>query len=467
MAKKIKKIRKKMNKTAKENLTLRGPIRAIMDFYRLLRYKLQTFYIKTNPKTIIFASFAGASYSDNPKALFEYMIKSDRFKDYTFVWGFRDRRYKKKQLLRDMGLDMSDENEEEESDEESNSNIIVVKFGGKKWRKYLAEAKYWVFNYKVPEYLKPKKNQVFLQTWHGTPLKRLGYDLEHFDNALNTEEGIKKRYKVEAEKFDYFVSQSKYATEKFKSAWLLESHDKGNIMLEEGYPRNDILFNYTDELIDELKMKRFGYYYLPYEKQIKKKTIVLYAPTYRSNQHESGVGYTYKEEIDFDKMQRELGDDFIILFRAHYFVASKFDFSKYKGFIYNVSKVQDINDLYLISDVLVTDYSSSMFDFSCLKRPMIFYMYDLDYYRDESNGFYFDPTKELPGPIVKTDDELIEKLKNVKDEFVYDEKYKKFNEKFNPLDDGNASKRIIDRVFGQGEIDIKKEEDELATANKK
>ena len=271
--------------------------------------------------------------------------------------------------------------------------------------------------------------------------------MKNFDNLLNSVDGMKKRYKMEAEKFTYFISPSKFASEKFISAWNLKEIGKENIMIEKGYPRNDFLFNYTEKDVENMKRKILGYYYLEYEKNIKKKKIILYAPTYRANQHETGVGYVYKNEVDFDKLREKLGDDYIILFRPHYFIANAFDFDKYDGFVYNVSDIDDINGLYIISDILITDYSSVFFDYANLKRPMIFYMYDLEHYRDESNGFYIDVNKELPGKIVRTDDELIDEIERVSKEFKYDDKYKKFNDTYNYLDDGNASKRVLDVVL--------------------
>ena len=202
-------------------------------------------------------------------------------------------------------------------------------------------------------------------------------DLIHFDNVLTTMKGMKKRYKIEASKFTYFLSPSKFASEKFISAWNLKEIGKENIIIEEGYPRNDFLFNFTEEDKQKIKQK------LGIEKDERK--IILYAPTYRSNQHQTGVGYVYKEEVDFERLQKEIGQDYIILFRPHYFIANVFDFEKYKGFVYNVSDIDDINELYIITDLLITDYSSVFFDFANLKRPMIFYMYDLAHYRDESN----------------------------------------------------------------------------------
>ncbi len=423
-----KQVKESMTSIAKNNIFLRGWIKRLLNTYRWIRYKLETTGIRVDDKTIIFSCYNGASYTCSPKAIYEYMQNNEKFKDYTFIWGFKNHKMYKGNL-------------------ECNNNTIVVKMGSRQFRKYIAKSKYWVFNFKLDDYLKPKKNQVFLQCWHGTPLKRLGCDLEHFDNVLNTAKAMKKRYKIEAKKISYFISPSRFATDKFTSAWNLKEQNKENILIETGYPRNDFLFNYTQEDVDRIKSKLFGYYYLIYEREIKKKKIILYAPTYRSNQHETGVGYTYKEEVDFDKMRQALGEDYIILFRPHYFIANKFDFEKYDGFVYDASKIDDINELYIISDILITDYSSVFFDYANLKRPMIFYMYDLEHYRDESNGFYIDIEKELPGNIVRTDDDLITEIKRISTDFNYDEKYKKFNEKYNYLDDGHASKRVVDIVL--------------------
>ena len=279
-----------------------------------------------------------------------------------------------------------------------------------------------------------------MQCWHGTPLKRLGCDLIHFDNVLNTMKGMKKRYRIEASKFNYLISPSKFASEKFISAWNLKEIGKENIIIEEGYPRNDFLFNYTQEHVNKIK-KQLGI-------ENDNRKIILYAPTYRSDQHEAGVGYTYKEEINFEEFRNKFSKDYIVLFRPHSFIANIFDFEKYKGFVYDVSKIDDINELYIITDILITDYSSVFFDFANLKRPMLFYMYDLEHYRDKSNGFYID-LQELPGKITKTQEELEKELERINDNFIYDDRYKKFNDKYNYLDDGKASKRVVEEVIRQ------------------
>ena len=412
------KIRNIAINVSKKNVVLRKIIRSFNSFIRKINYKISSFGVKVDEKTLLFCCFNGKSYSCSPKAIYEYMINTDEFKDYKFIWAFLDEK-KYKNL-------------------EKNKNTSVVKIRTKEYKKCLAKAKYWIFNYKIPDFLYPKKNQIFVQCWHGTPLKRLGCDLEHFDNVLNTIDGIKKRYKIEASKFTYFISPSKFASEKFISAWNLKEIGKENIIVEEGYPRNDFLFNYKEKDVQQIRKK------LGIENDNRK--IILYAPTYRSDQHQTGLGYVYKEEIDFKKMEEKFGKEYLILFRPHYFIANSFDFDKYKGFVYNVANIDDINELYIISDILITDYSSVFFDYANLKRPMIFFMYDLEHYKNESNGFYID-LNELPGPIVETQEDLEKSIEDVDFNIGSSKKYKEFNEKYNYLDDGNASKRVIEKVI--------------------
>ena len=417
----MKKLKILLMNIAKKNLIFRKLIRGLLYVYRYVRYKIRGIGKTVDNHTILFSTFNGKAYSDSPKAIYKYIIQSDKYKGYKLIWAFKEPD-KYKYL-------------------EENKNTKVIKQGTREYEQYLSRSKYWIFNYRAADHQYPKKNQVFLQCWHGTPLKRLGYDLDNPDNVLNTKKEIRYKYKTDAKKFKYLLSPSKFATEKFISAWNLKEAKKESCVIEEGYPRNDFLINYTEEDIKEIKEK------LGINKINKK--IILYAPTWRDNQHTSGVGYTYKTEVDFDMLQKELGQDYIILFRAHYLVANEFDFKKYEGFIYDVSKTDDINELYVISDILITDYSSVFFDYANLKRPIIYYMYDLDKYKDNMRGFYIN-LNELPGNIVKTEIDLIKEIKNTN--FKYDDKYKKFNDKYNYLDDGRASERVVGKVILKNEI---------------
>ena len=276
-----------------------------------------------------------------------------------------------------------------------------------------------------------------MQCWHGTPLKRLGYDLETSENAIDSIADIRKKYAMDAEKFNYILSPSGFASEKFTSAWNLKETKMEDKVMEIGYPRNDFLINHTQEDIRMIKEKLE----IPEDKK-----VILYAPTWRDNQHEAGTGFTYDLNVDFDALRQELGDEYVILFRVHYLVASKFSFDDYEGFIYNVSNYDDINHLYLIADLLITDYSSVFFDYGILKKPMLFYMYDLEDYKDSIRGFYFGIDK-LPGKIITKEEELPDAIRYSIDNFVYDDKYREFNETFSKREDGQASRRFVDWVF--------------------
>ncbi|MDD6467361.1 MAG: CDP-glycerol glycerophosphotransferase family protein [Erysipelotrichaceae bacterium] len=372
---------------------------------------------KVNQKRVLFEAFMGRKYADSPKAIYEYMLNCDDYSDYEFVWFFLD-----------------------PSSEEiisRNPRTKIVKHGSVEYYKMYATSKYWVTNSRVTDAILKKKDQVYLQCWHGTPLKKLGFDIKvESGNAMNSIKDIHYKYQVDSKKYTWLLSPSKFCTEKFTSAFNLKAVGKDDIIIEKGYPRNDYLINYQQEDVDKIK-KSLN---LPMDKK-----VILYAPTWRDNQHKSGLGYTYKTEVDFDRLRKELSDEYVILFRAHYFVANQFDFSKYAGFVFDASSYNEINDLYIISDLLITDYSSVFFDFSILKRPIIFYMYDLDEYQHVLRDFYIS-LDELPGRIVENEDDLLDAIKDAQS-FTYDEKYKKFNDTYTYLDDGQAAKRVVEFVF--------------------
>ena len=414
-----KQIKKIATDISKKNILFRKTFRKLIYFKRKIKYLKYYYKYDVDDKMIFFEAYNGRNYACSPKALYEYMIKNKKFNDYKFVWAFKNINQHK--ILK-------------------NKNTIVVKTNSKEYFKYLSLSKYWIVNSLIDVSIKKKKNQIYLQCWHGTPLKKLRYDIEVKGAVLNTISEIRKRNDLDAIKFDFFISPSKFCTEKFISAFNLKKLGKDNIIVEKGYPRNDYLFNYKKEDIDKIKKLL---------KLPKGKKVILYAPTFRDNQHTSGVGYTYNLGINFDKMQKELSKDYIILFRTHYFVSNSFDFSKYEKFIYDVSYYDDINELYIISDLLITDYSSVFFDFANLKKPMIFYMYDLDDYKNNLRDFYFD-LNILPGPIVKQEDDLIKEIKNIDNyDELYHDKYIKFNEKFNYLDDGKSTERVVEVIFNE------------------
>ena len=399
---------------AKKNKAFRIAFRGSRDAAYRAKMTLDEPFGKIDDKLVYFQTFSGRGYSDSPKAMYEYMMKAPEYRDFRFVWSFVDP--DKFSFLR-------------------NDRTQLVKFRTRADNIALRKAKYWITNYRMLNHQYPRRGQIYVQCWHGTPLKRLGYDLESSDNVMNSTKEIRSKYRSDAKKFSYIISPSPFTTEKFASAWnLIKTRQTGKI-IEEGYPRNDRLITTTPEERTEIR-KSLG---------VDGKKVILYAPTWRDNQHTSGEGYTYKTEVDFDKLQAQLGDEYVILFRAHYLVANSFDFDKYAGFVEDVSSYSDINDLYIAADILITDYSSVFFDYANLRKPVIFYMYDLEEYANELRGFYFS-LDELPGPIVRDEDALIREVRAC-DGWQPDEKYEKFCEKYNPKDDGHASERVLARII--------------------
>ena len=413
----MKKIKTFIIDLTKKNKVFRRIVRfSVYTLKRIRYFLLYKLRYRIDNKLVIFEVFGGRNYTCSPKAIYEKMITMDEFKDYKFVWAFKDP--SKHEIKED-------------------PRTIIVKSNSKKYLKYMASSKYWIVNSIIPNFIGKKKKQIYVQCWHGTPLKRLRCDIEVNGSVMNTIKDIRRKNDIDAKRFDYFISANRFSSEKFTSAFNLKKFNKC-VMIEEGYPRNDSLFNRSNEDILKIK-KKIG---VPLDKK-----IIFYPPTFRDNQHDSSMGYTYKVELDFDSFKDKFSDEYVVLFRPHYFVANSFDFKKYEGFVYDVSSYDDINDLYLISDIIMTDYSSIFFDYANLHRPMIFFMYDLDLYKGKLRDFYIS-LDELPGPITETQQDLEKNLKDIYNiSKKYEEKYIKFNQKYNYLDDGNASLRVIKVIF--------------------
>ena len=375
-------------------------------------YRMTYRFIPTNKKTVLFIAFHGRGYTDNPRSLYEYMIKQDRFKDYRFIWAIKNHKQKK--------IDIA--------------GAKVIEYFSIPYFYYLARSHYWVVNCKLPMYVLKKKNQVYLQTWHGTPLKKLAYDIEvpegtTFYRSGMTEDMMHETYRQDVEKYNYMISPSAFTTEVFQSAFRINKER----LIETGYPRNDLLSNYSLEDVLQIK-KQLG---IPLDKK-----VLLYAPTWRDNSYVT-KGYTFKLEVHFDKWQKALQDDYVVIFKPHYLIVNDFDIDQFKGFVYFVPPEEGIRNLYIISDALITDYSSVFFDYAILNRPIYFYMYDLASYRDELRGFYLDIYQDLPGKIIEDENLLLEEMKKP---FDY-QKMSLFNQKFNNHEDGLASQRVVNIVF--------------------
>ena len=213
-------------------------------------------------------------------------------------------------------------------------------------------------------------------------------------------------------------------------------------MLETGYPRNDIMHASPEVEAEAVRSTRAALG-IPEGKK-----IILYAPTWRDDEWYGTGQYKFSLKLDLDKLRAELGDEYVVVLRTHYLIVDALDLDSYKGFAFNGADFDDISLLYLISDILITDYSSVFFDYANLKRPMLFFTYDLDKYRDVLRGFYFDLEDLLPGPLVFTTDEIIDSIKNlpqVVEKFA--DKANSFYKRFNDWEDGSSSKKVVEEVF--------------------
>lgn len=385
-----------------------------MSYYKnRFRYALTCMTSTISDSIIIFESYGGTAYNDSVRAIYEEMLEDEVFRSFYFVWAFK--------------------NPEDYLFLMKNHHTILVRKGSKEYRKYYASARYWINNVTVADYLKPRKNQVYIETWHGTPLKKLGCDITTDSDPRQTKKHMHKRYRAKGKKISYFLSPSAYYTEKLSSAFDVtdDSH-----FIECGYPRNDKLFRYSEEDIVTWKQNRG----IPQDKK-----VILYTPTWRDSSVDANNHFVWDNGVDFAKLMNELGDDYCVLFRAHHQIRDAFD-GKDCPRIIDVSTEDNIDELYCISDMMITDYSSTMFDYANLKRPMIFHMFDREKYAEEIRGFYI-PVEQLPGPVTTTTDELIQAIKTLEQNFSYDEKYRSFNEQFNPHEDGNATKRAISQLI--------------------
>ncbi len=373
-------------------------------------YKIETKILPVNKNIIIFESNLGRNYTGNPRCIYEEMVKLGL-----------DKKYRCYIILDDITTKVP-------------GNAIKLKRTRVKYFFIMGIAGVWVCDSRQPNYIIKRKNVHYIQTWHGTPLKKLALDMESVNMGGETDiDKYKKNFYDNTRTWDYLISQNHFSTNVFRRAFAFDKE-----MLEIGYPRNDILFwGNNKEYINSLK-QTMG---LPLDKK-----VLLYAPTWRDNEYYKKGAYKFTNALDFDELKSKLGDEYVIIIKYHYLVKENIDWSNYKDFVFKFDTCDDIAQLYLLSDMLITDYSSVMFDYSILKRPMLFFTYDLEDYKDNLRGFYFDFIEEAPGPITKTTGELIASIKNYKEE-EYKEKYDAFHNKFNHADDGMASKKVVDLIL--------------------
>jgi CDP-glycerol glycerophosphotransferase len=354
---------------------------------------------------IVYNSFSGR-YSDSPRAIYETLVAREPHADHLWTCS-------------------------PQHEHNFPADVDLVRFGGPECIKALETADVVISNDHVPLSWDKRPETVYLQTWHGTPLKRIHNDV------LWAPEGRLAELDLDIARWDHLLSPNPVSTERLRRAFGFTGP-----IHETGYPRNDLLSSPDRDAVrqnvrDELNIPSG-------------KTVVLYAPTWRDDLV-FGEGPGVRLALDLEEFGRRLGDDHVLLLRLHSLVVDRLELPAGVPVI-DVSSYRDIRDLYAATDLLVTDYSSVMFDFAVTGRPILLFTYDLQDYRDRLRGFYFDLAAQAVGPLLHTSDDVLDAIADVGSiAATHRDAYAEFRSVFCPLDDGRATERVLDILFPTAE----------------
>lgn len=353
--------------------------------------KTWSIFIKTDKNLVLINSFAGKRFNDSPRAIFEYIISHDEYKNLKIVWAF-------------------------ESPEKYHLPCNKVKIDTIAYFFTALRAKYWITCVNIERGLHfKKKGTIYLNTWHGIPLKLVGSAVKH--------------RKFNFSNINIFCCSGEYD----RKIYIRDFNVKSRNILNCGLPRNDELYNTNENTVIK-KRKELN---IPNNKK-----IILYTPTWRESK-DLGKSYEIAPPIDFSFWRKYLGNNYIILFRAHSFTTKTMNI-KFNSFVHDYSSYNKLNDLLIVADVLISDYSSIIFDYSILERPILCFAYDYDEYTKE-RGFYFDLKNELPFSICKDEIELLSKIKTL-DYLKESSKTATFKRKYLNYG-GNATKMCVESLF--------------------
>ncbi|TGD18665.1 CDP-glycerol glycerophosphotransferase family protein [Levilactobacillus suantsaiihabitans] len=365
-------------------------------------------------RQVMFESFNGKDVNDNPAAIYRELIREDPAYQKTAYFSVKPREYAALKA--------------------KYPEIQLVKRFTPRWVYLMARAEFWVLNSRLPNWWKANRKTTTIQTWHGTPLKKLGADITHVAIPGTSTADYHQQFKTAASRWTYLIAPNRYSRDIFKSAFGFK-----NQFLSIGYPRNDVL--YTTDAAEQraLRQRLLGPVSGP---------VVTYAPTWRDDMAVRPGVYRFDLPFDLATFFDHVPAGTHLIIRPHYLVKDAIDIRGFEDRV-TVLAETDIAQLYLVSDLLITDYSSVMFDFANLKRPELFFAYDLAHYRDQLRGFYFDYEREIPGPLVTTATAFYQQLDHWRrdGEFVgYQERQAAFYHKFCDWEDGTASQRVVQVV---------------------
>ncbi|WP_328669424.1 bifunctional glycosyltransferase/CDP-glycerol:glycerophosphate glycerophosphotransferase [Streptomyces sp. NBC_00328] len=359
---------------------------------------------------VVFESHLGRQYSDSPRAIYEEMRRQGL--EFEPVWAYSG------------------------SPDGFPDDATLVRRWSLPYLRALAQAEFWVDNQSYPLKLTKRPGTTYIQTWHGSALKRMGFDEAEW--KLKSREAQAEQQKT-LDRFDRFLIRSEHDVRTLARAFRLQERT----LLRVGYPRNDALVRARQRETAGDGRERsplaaeLG---IPEDRQ-----ILLYAPTFRRR----GNGQKrFELPFDVERFADTFGDRYVLLVRSHYLNHVVLPPSV-RGRVVDVTAHHDMTPLLALADGLITDYSSVMFDYALLDRPMFFFAYDYDAYVHEDRGTYFDLLERAPGPVVRTEDELHTVLGSLEEQSVkYAPRREQFLADFGEYDKGTAARSVVDQFFG-------------------
>ncbi len=348
-------------------------------------------FIKTDDHLVLFNSFGGRRFNDSPKVLFEAMRDDPFFSDYTLVWAF------------------------EKPEDFIIRGAKCIKIDSWEYIKTALMAKIWITSVNIERGLHyKKKNTIYVNTWHGAGTKLIG-------NACS------KRKDYKFNNIDIMLIQSDFEKEIF----LRDFDCNPNAFMKVGFPRNDELYHITEDQ-KYIFRKIFN---IPEGKK-----IILYAPTWRDSK-DGGLSYEFIPPLHIDKWKERFSDEYVMLFRMHAFTtAFKME---YDDFSIDTSSYDNLNHVLSIADVVVTDYSTIVYDCAIAGKPFICFGFDYERYNKE-RGFYYDLNEVYPGGVLHSEEEVMDRIDAVMKGADAD-KYIAFRKKYVEAG-GNSVESVIDEL---------------------
>jgi CDP-glycerol glycerophosphotransferase len=352
--------------------------------------------------TVVFESHLGKQYSDNPKAIYEEL--RNRFgTEYTAIWSYA------------------------KSPAGFPKDAKLVRRGSWSYYLALARAGYWVDNQGFPQEATKRPQTTYIQTWHGSAYKRMGFDEPQVKRSTKAQ---RARFQRTVDRYDAFLIRSEHDARTLAKGLGVRAE-----LIRSGYPRNDALVNGGDTAKLAKNLELAG----------DDRKVVLYAPTFRAGPN-GKAQKRFEMPFDLEEFAEELGETHVLLVRPHYLNTAVVPPSL-RGVVRDVTTVHDVTSLLLLADALVTDYSSLMFDYALLDRPTVFFAPDLEDYT-RTRGTYFDLRKEAPGPVVSEPHELFAALADLDDlARTYAKQRQGFIDRYGEYDTGTAAKQVVDRFF--------------------